>query len=236
MGFGSMALVALFRRSSRLASAYGLAVCGAMLCDSLLIFLVCRSIWNWSKVLAALPAVFFVSLDLLYLFGCVGKIPVGGWIPISMSLGAIFVLNTWMSGRALMNKVREEEDRKLPLSVLANASVPRIKGTHFCASLVLLTRLSSFQGTGVFFTRRSAAVSSPLFFVLFTSAQVGVPWCLDQLYSKLGAIHERHIIIHLYVGEAVNGCSLKDLGDGMVCSYFLFLSIVCQDSGKLRFI
>ena len=48
-----MLLVLGFRSSDNLAAAYGIAVTLAMLIDSVLIYVVMRRIWRWSKPLAA---------------------------------------------------------------------------------------------------------------------------------------------------------------------------------------
>ena len=66
LGFAVVALVALFRRSDHLANAYGLAVCGAMLCDSLLLFSVFRSLWRWPLLLGVALASLFVAIDLVF--------------------------------------------------------------------------------------------------------------------------------------------------------------------------
>ena len=96
LAIGVMALVALFQRSSRLASAYGLAVVGAMLMDSLLMFAVLRYLWHWRTWLAVLIAGVFVTLDSTYLISALGKIPSGGWIPLLLASGVFFVLSTWI--------------------------------------------------------------------------------------------------------------------------------------------
>ncbi len=44
-----MLLVLTFKTSSSLASAYGIAVTGAMLADTALFFIVARKVWNWKR-------------------------------------------------------------------------------------------------------------------------------------------------------------------------------------------
>ena len=57
-------LVLTFRSSSNLAGAYGIAVVGAMLIDSVLITVVLRQMWNWNRfVVAGLLTLFFATVD-----------------------------------------------------------------------------------------------------------------------------------------------------------------------------
>jgi KUP system potassium uptake protein len=127
LGFGVIALVAIFRRSSNMASAYGLAVCGAMFCDSFLLFPVLRTLWRWPLALAVIPAAFFILLDSVFVSAAIAKIPTGGWIPLCLAGGTLFVLNTWMQGRAAVRQARLDEDKLLTIASLA--SVTRMKGT-----------------------------------------------------------------------------------------------------------
>src|SRR3954453_7711224 len=75
-------LVVSFRSSSNLTGAYGIAVVGAMLIDSILISVVLRQMWNWNRyAVAALLALFF-AVDFSYLSANLLKIPAGGWFPL----------------------------------------------------------------------------------------------------------------------------------------------------------
>ncbi len=59
-------LVLVFQTSSNLASAYGLAVTGAMLVDSLLLLPVFLYLWSWDPLAAALCVLPFVVVDALF--------------------------------------------------------------------------------------------------------------------------------------------------------------------------
>ncbi len=110
LGFSVVALVAIFRRSANLANAYGLAVCGAMFCDSLLLFPVFRSLWRWPVSLGAFLAACFLLLDAVFVSAALAKIPSGGWIPLCIATGCLFVLNTWMSGRLAVRASRFQDE------------------------------------------------------------------------------------------------------------------------------
>src|SRR3982751_3567926 len=101
-------LVLTFRSSSNLAGAYGIAVVGAMLIDSILIMVVLRQMWNWNRyVVGALVTLFFV-VDFSYLSANLLKIPAGGWFPLLVGGVAFTILTTWAKGRQLMiNRMNE---------------------------------------------------------------------------------------------------------------------------------
>src|SRR6185437_5621644 len=64
---GVLLLVALFRSSSALASAYGIAVTGTMVVTAMLAVIVIRRAWNWSPVAAAALMAPFLLIDLTFL-------------------------------------------------------------------------------------------------------------------------------------------------------------------------
>ena len=107
-------LVLTFRTSSNLAGAYGIAVTMAMLIDSILIFVVMRRLWHWSRWLAVAIAAPLTLIDLTFFAANSLKIPDGGWVPLAIG-GVIFMLlTTWKRGRAvLMDRLSEDA---LPLN------------------------------------------------------------------------------------------------------------------------
>ena len=123
-------LVLTFKTSSNLAAAYGIAVTGAMLIDSVLIAVVLLSLWKWNRFVAgALLAVFF-TVDLLYFGANMLKVPVGGWVPLVIGAIAFTLLTTWAKGRRLMILRMNEES--LPIEVFiksAATSATRVAGT-----------------------------------------------------------------------------------------------------------
>jgi KUP system potassium uptake protein len=84
--------VVLFRSSSNLASAYGIAVCTDMLITTILTFYVIRYKWNYPLVLCiAATGVFFV-VDFAFFASNLMKLFEGGWFPLAIGfLEAVFV-------------------------------------------------------------------------------------------------------------------------------------------------
>jgi KUP system potassium uptake protein len=123
-------LVLTFRSSSNLAAAYGIAVTGAMLIDSVLISVVLRQMWNWNRyAVAALLALFF-TVDGAYLSANLLKIPAGGWFPLLIGAIAFTFLTTWAKGRQLM--INRMNEASLPMEIFIKSAAPsaaRVPGT-----------------------------------------------------------------------------------------------------------
>jgi len=95
-------LVLMFKTSSNLASAYGIAVTLTMMIDTLLAFIVVHALWGWSWSRAVLFLAFFVVVDFAFFSANLIKVFDGGWFPLVLG-GAIFTfLSTWKRGRALL--------------------------------------------------------------------------------------------------------------------------------------
>ncbi|HEX3708321.1 MAG TPA: KUP/HAK/KT family potassium transporter, partial [Pseudolabrys sp.] len=79
---GVLLLVALFRSSSALASAYGIAVTGTMVVTAMMAFVVIWRVWHWSKWAAAALIAPFLFIDLTFLTANMLKVIEGGWVPL----------------------------------------------------------------------------------------------------------------------------------------------------------
>src|SRR5262249_60691658 len=64
---GVVLLVAIFKSSSALASAYGIAVTGTMVVTAMMGFVVIWKVWKWSPIAAAALIGPFLLLDLIFL-------------------------------------------------------------------------------------------------------------------------------------------------------------------------
>ncbi|SFR76626.1 potassium transporter Kup [Sphingomonas jatrophae] len=134
MNWGLMVLVILlvlsFRTSSNLAAAYGIAVSGAMLIDTVLIAVVLVYMWKWSKLAAGALVAVFAVVDLAYFGANLTKVPDGGWFPLLIGLIAFTLLTTWARGRSLM--IERMRESAMPIAVFvksAASSATRVPGT-----------------------------------------------------------------------------------------------------------
>ena len=121
-------LVLTFQSSSNLAAAYGIAVTGTMMIDTILITFVLVA-WRWSPLLVIPLMGTFLCVDLAYFSANAIKIPQGGWFPLGIAVISFVVLTTWKRGRKLL--FDEIGRRSVPIQVVLDSadSVSRIHGT-----------------------------------------------------------------------------------------------------------
>ncbi|MEZ5679897.1 MAG: potassium transporter Kup [Erythrobacter sp.] len=123
-------LVLMFQNSSNLASAYGIAVTGAMFIDTLLMGVLFFAVWKWRWWLALPVFLLFVFVDGAYFAANLPKVPDGGWFPLVVGLVAFTLLTTWARGRKLMRERMSEV--ALPIEIFAKSaknSATRVPGT-----------------------------------------------------------------------------------------------------------
>jgi KUP system potassium uptake protein len=109
-------LVATFRSSSALASAYGIAVTGTMLVDSTMGLVVIWKHRHWSPLAAAGLMLPFQAIELTFLAANLLKLFEGGWAPLAFAGLVMTVMYTWRRGtRLLFEKTRRQE---IPLDEL----------------------------------------------------------------------------------------------------------------------
>ena len=107
---GVLLLVGLFRSSSALASAYGIAVSGTMVVTGLMAFIVIRRMWRWSPYATAALMVPFLFVDITFLSANMLKVIEGGWVPLALGGILMLVMYTWRRGtRLLYDKTRRLE-------------------------------------------------------------------------------------------------------------------------------
>jgi KUP system potassium uptake protein len=128
---GVLLLVVLFRSSSALASAYGIAVTGTMIVTTLMAFIVIWKMWGWKFWAAAALIVPFALLDFTFLAANLLKVAEGGWVSLLVAGLLLTVMMTWRRGsRALFEKTRKLE---VPLLNLAKSldkkDMQRVPGT-----------------------------------------------------------------------------------------------------------
>jgi KUP system potassium uptake protein len=128
-----IALVLGFGSSTRLASAYGVAVTGTFVITTMLFLMVARSLWNWPAWKAWLAGAIFLSAEIVFFTANLTKIVHGGWLPLAIAAGVSTILLTWQRGRVIVtaNRTAEEGPLQLFIDALHDASppVPRVPGT-----------------------------------------------------------------------------------------------------------
>ena len=101
---GVILIVFLFQSSGALAHAYGIAVSGQMIISTALVALVASRQWNWNgwTVLAIFGT--FLIVDVSFFSANALKFVEGGWFPILVAIFVGLFMNTWRSGRRLLNE------------------------------------------------------------------------------------------------------------------------------------
>src|ERR1700681_2238537 len=116
---GVLLLVGLFRTSSALASAYGIAVTTTMVVDGILGLLVVWKLWNWKLWQAALLVAPLVFVDAVFFSADLLKIFDGAWAPIAFGSSMVLIILTWRRGTGILaQKTRRTE---VPLETLVRS-------------------------------------------------------------------------------------------------------------------
>jgi KUP system potassium uptake protein len=96
--------VVLFKSSSNLAAAYGIAVTLDMLITTVLTFFVIRYAWGYPLALCVAATGAFFVVDLAFFSSNLLKLFDGGWFPLLIAAGVFTLMLTWKDGRRLLNK------------------------------------------------------------------------------------------------------------------------------------
>jgi len=128
---GVLLLVALFRSSSALASAYGIAVTGTMVATAIMAFIVVREVWNWSLAATIALIAPIVLVDGTFLAANLFKIVDGGWVPLTLGGVVMVIMYTWRRGsKLLFDKTRRQEMSLDDLVAMLEKKPPqRVSGT-----------------------------------------------------------------------------------------------------------
>lgn len=122
-------LVLMFRTSSNLASAYGIAVTGAMFIDTCLLAVVLFRLWRWNRFVAGGLLALFFLVDGAYFAANLTKVPDGGWFPLLIGGIAFTLLTTWGTGRRIVAERMRTTDDIQAFIQSAATSVGRVPGT-----------------------------------------------------------------------------------------------------------
>jgi KUP system potassium uptake protein len=226
--------VVMFRSSSNLAAAYGIAVTLDMLITTVLTFFVLRYNWNYPLALClGATGVFFV-VDLAFFASNMLKLLDGGWFPLMIG-GAVFLLMmTWKDGRQLLNEKLRSDAIDLPSFLEAVFVSPPVR----------------VEGTAVFLTAEPLTVPNALLHNLkhnkvlhasnlfVTVRNHEVPWIgMDKRLEVESLGHDCWQVIVNYgfkndlnlpkALQQIKGCDL----DAMTTSYFLSRDTVVPSIG-----
>ena len=113
---GVLLLVAMFRTSSALASAYGIAVATTMVVDGLLGFIVIWKIWHWPLWRTALLMLPLSIVDITFFSANFLKLFEGAWAPILFGASMVLMILTWRRGTGIL--VKKTRRTEVPIDTL----------------------------------------------------------------------------------------------------------------------
>jgi KUP system potassium uptake protein len=229
--------VVMFRSSSNLAAAYGIAVTTDMLITTVLTFFVIRYAWKYPLILCVAATGAFFVVDFLFFASNLLKLFDGGWFPLLIG-GSIFMLMlTWKEGRRLMGETQ-----------LAEA----IDLRGFLDS-VFVSPPARVDGTAVFMTAEPGVVPNALLHNLkhnkvlhdqnlfVTVRNHEVPWIPMDKRIEMEALghHCWQVVVHYGFKNEIDlpraleharmrGCQLEP----MATSYFLSRDVVIPTLGS----
>ena len=127
---GTLGLVVTFGASSKLAAAYGIAVSGTMVITTILIAVVARQRWGWSKGKVGLVFGTFMLVDSGFFVANVLKIPQGGWVSLGLACLLLLLMSTWSGGRHLVARHLWNKMPSLPsfIEQIQSDGVSRVPG------------------------------------------------------------------------------------------------------------
>lgn len=115
---GVLLLVAIFKSSSHLAHAYGVAVTGTMLVTSLMAFFVIWRVWEWSALKAAALIAPFALIELVFFSSNLMKIFEGALVPLFLGLLLVIIMTTWVEGTRILMTKASRDKANIPLTEL----------------------------------------------------------------------------------------------------------------------
>ena len=124
-------LVVGFGSSSRLSSAYGIAVTLTMLITSFLFYFTARRQWNWSVLQAGGLCATFIVLESIFFSANLVKIAHGGWFTLAIAIALYSAMTTWQRGRRLLGERLSASLLPFDLFMesMRQTRVTRVKGT-----------------------------------------------------------------------------------------------------------
>ncbi len=138
----AIGLVMVFKESSALAAAYGVAVTATMAITTALLAIVERERWHWSLIAVLSLTIPIIAIDLAFFGANIVKIEEGGWFPLAIGALVFTAMTTWNRGRQILAERLQESTLSTDdlLRDLAGGRIPRVPGTA-----IFLSR----QATGV---------------------------------------------------------------------------------------
>jgi KUP system potassium uptake protein len=131
LAIGTLIFIIMFKNSSALAHAYGVAVNLVMVLTIIMTAYIAHVKWKWSISKIALIFGWFVLIDLLFLGANLNKLHTGGWIPIMFASIIAVIMFTWNQGISYLRNTyyEKKEDLYKVLNLLDHQHVHKLDHT-----------------------------------------------------------------------------------------------------------
>jgi KUP system potassium uptake protein len=131
LAVSSIVVVATFRSSDNLASAYGVAVTGTMLVTTLAYGKVAWKRWRWPLWQVVALCAVFIIVETGFFVANLHKFADGGWLPILIALALLSIMHTWKIGKEeIFRRVYANEITEGELNGIAcSGRIVRVRGT-----------------------------------------------------------------------------------------------------------
>jgi KUP system potassium uptake protein len=131
--FGVVALVLVFQNSNGLANAYGVAVTGTFILNTVLFLVVAKALWQTRTWRLAILGAVFLTVEVTFFLSNAAKILHGAWLPLVAGLLISAVMMTWRRGQVIVTRNREAKEGGLEafLDQISSMQPPikRVPGT-----------------------------------------------------------------------------------------------------------
>ncbi|KAJ4846650.1 putative potassium transporter 12 [Turnera subulata] len=123
-------VVSIFRSTTDIANAYGIAEVGVMIVSTILVTLVMLLIWQTNLFLAVCFPLVFGTVEFIYLSAVLSKILEGGWLPLVFASFFLSVMYIWNYGSVLkyQSEVREKISMDFMLDLGSTLGTVRVPG------------------------------------------------------------------------------------------------------------
>jgi KUP system potassium uptake protein len=193
---GVLLLVGLFRTSSALASAYGIAVATTMVVDGLLAFIVIWKFWHWPIWRVALVISPLVIVDLVFFSANLLKLLEGAWAPILFGATMVLLILTWRRGTGILaQKTRRSE---VPIDTLL-ASLEKKPPHMVPGTAVFLTSQPEFAPTALLHNLKHNKILHE-HNVILTIVTTDTPRVTEDERVKITALSSRFSLVALKFG------------------------------------
>ena len=193
---GVLALVISFGSSTRLASAYGIAVTGDMVITSILAIVLFRKLWNWPIWLVAGVMLPILTMELMFLGANFIKFIDGGYVPVIISATMCLLIYTWIKATAYVVKKNKDSAVALPqlIKMLEKSHPIEVPGTA-----VFLTQDPDTAPSALLHNLKHNRVLHAQNFIVTVSVTT-TPLVPDENRIQLERLSENFLRVKLYFG------------------------------------